>query len=85
MLEPRVRIYSLSTCVHCQELKDMLFNHNISYEFTDIDLLSREERQEFIRDISSYNPKKTFPVIIVNNKAIVGFQKDLLAEELGIR
>lgn len=85
MIEPRVRIYSLSTCIHCKALKDMLFHHNISYEFTDIDLLPQEERQEFIRDISSYNPKKTFPVILVNNKAIVGFQKDLLLEELGIR
>ena len=84
MIEPRVRIFSLSTCAHCRALKDMLYQYNISFEFTDIDLLPREERQAFLKDITAYNPQKTFPVVIINNKAIVGFQKDLIAAELGI-
>ncbi len=84
MIEPRVRIYALSTCVHCTALRDMLYRHDISFEITDIDLLPREERQQFLKDIAAYNPQKTFPIIIVNNKAIVGYRKDLIKQELGI-
>ncbi len=84
MIEPRVRIYSLSTCVHCKALRDMLYQHDISFEMIDIDLLPREERQQFLNDIAAYNPQKTFPVVIVNDKAIVGFQKKLIMEELGV-
>lgn len=80
----RVRIYSLSTCAHCAALKKMLRQHGIAYEFIDIDLMAKEERRQFLAEIAPYNPQKTFPVIIVNNKAIVGFRRELIERELGI-
>lgn len=79
-----VRIYSLSTCVHCAALKKMLQRHDIPFEFTDIDLMAKDERRQFLQEIAPYNPQKTFPIIIINNKAIVGFRRDLIERELGI-
>jgi len=81
----KVRIYSLSTCAHCAALKKMLHQHGIAYDFIDIDLMAREERQQFLKEIAPYNPQKTFPIIIVNNKAIVGFRRELIERELGIK
>lgn len=80
----RVRVYSLSTCAHCAALKKMLRRHGIDHEFIDVDLMVREERQRFLEEIAPYNPQKTFPIIIVNNKAIVGFRRELIERELGI-
>lgn len=79
-----VRIFSLSTCVHCAALKKLLQRHGIPFEFTDIDLMAKEERREFLKEIAPYNPQKTFPIIIINNKAIVGFRRELIERELGI-
>jgi len=80
----QVRIYSLSTCTHCAALKRMLHQHGIAYEFIDIDLMAREERQQFLKEIAPYNPQRIFPIIIINNKAIVGFRRELIERELGI-
>jgi len=80
----KVRIYSISTCTHCAALKKMLQQHDIAYEFIDIDLMDREERQQLLKEIAPYNPQRIFPIIIVNNKAIVGFRRELIERELGI-
>ena len=38
-MNPLVRIFSLSTCVHCQALKDMLVQHAITCEYRQADIL----------------------------------------------
>ncbi|MDH3328219.1 MAG: glutaredoxin family protein [Desulfobulbaceae bacterium] len=82
-IEP-VQIFTISTCIHCKALKKMLDEHKIPYEFTDIDLMPKEERDSFIAAIIQYNEKKTFPVVMIGNKAIVGFQEQVIRKELGI-
>lgn len=79
-----VRIFTISTCVHCRALKKMLDEHHVPYEFTDVDLMPKEERDSFIAAIIRFNEKKTFPVVMIGNKAIVGFQEQVIRKELGI-
>lgn len=79
-----VKLFSLSTCGHCKATKKMLDECTIKYEFTDVDMLSGEEREMIIEDVKKYNPKCTFPTIIIGNKIIVGFQENLIKEVLGI-
>ncbi len=79
-----VKIFTISTCFHCRTLKKMLEDHNIDYEFSEVDLMPKEERESFIAAIEKYNEKKTFPVIFIGNKAIIGFQEQIIREELGI-
>lgn len=62
----------------------MLEEHNIAFEFTDVDLMPEDERKSFIAAIEKYNKRKTFPVVFVGNMAIVGFQEQLIKKELGI-
>ena len=62
----------------------MLEDHEIKFEFTDVDLMPKDERESFIAAIEKYNEKKTFPVVFIGNKAIVGFQEQLIKKELGI-
>lgn len=85
MEQPIVKILVLTTCPQCQALKNLLSSHKIAFEATDVDMLAAEERKELLRQMAPHNPKKAFPVTFVNGKAIIGFQKDLLLEELGIK
>lgn len=84
MPRQNVKIFTISTCFHCRSLRKMLDEHNISYEFTDVDLMPEEERESFLAELTKYNEKKSFPVIIIGNKAIVGFQAQVIRQELGI-
>ena len=79
-----VKLYSLSTCGHCKTTKKFLDNCTVKYEFTDVDLLSGEERQAIIDDVKRYNPRCTFPTIIIGNTVIVGFQEESIKQALGI-
>lgn len=84
MADIPVQIFTISTCIHCRALKKMLDAHGIAYEFTDVDLMPKEERKSFLAAVIQYNEKKTFPVVIIGNKAIVGFQEQVIRKELGI-
>jgi glutaredoxin len=79
-----VRLYALSTCVHCNALKRLLQKHNIEFEWTDVDLLPQDEQDDFFEQTAPHNPKKSFPIVIIGNKAIVGDQRELIARELGL-
>ena len=85
MKEPTIRLLVLSTCPQCKALGDLLTAHQIPFEATDVDLLAPEERKELLLQMAPHNPKKAFPVTFINGKAIIGFQKDLLMAELGIK
>ena len=84
MTDQAVKIFTISTCFHCKSLKKLLDAHGISYEFEDVDRMPPDEREAFLAAIEKYNEKKTFPVIIIGNKAIVGFQEEIIRKELGI-
>lgn len=84
MADTEVRIFTISTCMHCRALKKMLDAHAIPYEGTDVDLMPKDEREAFLAAIGPYNEKKTFPVVIIGSKAIVGFQEQIIRRELGL-
>ena len=84
MYNEKVKLFTISTCFHCKTLKKLLEDNKIAFEFTDVDLMPEEERESFITAIIKYNEKKTFPVIFIGNKAIIGFQEKRIKQELGI-
>ena len=83
-MENDVKLYSLSTCSHCNATKRFLNECNVKYEFTDVDLLQGEERKAILEDIRKLNPRCSFPTIVIGDKVIVGFKEDEIKEALGI-
>ena len=83
MGEP-VRMYTLSTCSHCRATKKFLDACAVKYEFTDVDLLDLEERNLILEDIKKWNPRCSFPTIIIGDKVIVGYREDEIREALGL-
>jgi len=83
MNEP-VKMFTLSTCSHCKSTKKFLDACAVQYEFTDVDLLDQEERVAILEDLKRWNPRCSFPTIIIGNKVIVGFREAEIREALGL-
>lgn len=79
-----IRLITLSTCFFCNTLKRQLKEAGFDYTFTDLDLLPDEERQEQMDEIRKFNPEESFPIVIIGNTAIVGYQEERIKKELGL-
>ena len=84
MSEKKVKVYSLSTCSHCKSTKKLLAECTIQYDFIDVDLLEGDERKAILEDVKKFNPRCSFPTIIIGDKVIVGFKEDQIKEALGL-
>jgi glutaredoxin-like protein NrdH len=82
--QDNVKIYSISTCSHCKATKRLLDECTIKYEFTDVDLLQGKERSAILEDVKKFNPRCSFPTIIIGDKVIVGYREKEIKEALGI-
>lgn len=82
--QPVIRLITLSTCFFCNTVKKILDNSDFEYTYTDLDLLPEEERKEQLSQIRQFNPEESFPIVIIGNLAIVGYQEERIKKELGI-
>ena len=79
-----VKMYTLSTCSHCKSTKKFLDDCKVKYEATDVDLLDGEERAAILEDVKKWNPRCSFPTIIIGDKVIIGYREDEIKEALGL-
>ena len=82
--QQNVQLYSLSTCGHCKSTKQLLDNCTIKYEFTDVDLLDIDKRASILEDVRKWNPRCSFPTIIIGDTVIVGYREDEIKKALGL-
>jgi len=83
-MDKDVKIYSLSTCSHCRATKKFLGECGVKYEFTDVDLLDGDERKAILEDIKKFNPRCSFPTIVIGEEVIVGYKEDEIKRALGL-
>ncbi|HOJ15329.1 MAG TPA: glutaredoxin family protein [Deltaproteobacteria bacterium] len=84
-MKKSVMMFTLSTCSHCKAAKRFLNEHNVEFSFKDVDLLEAGEREEALDEVRGYNPKLTFPTIVIDGRqVIVGFQDREIKEALGL-
>jgi glutaredoxin-like protein NrdH len=84
MEDQSVKMYTLSTCGHCKAAKKFLGDCGIQFDFTDVDLLTGEERQAILEEIRRFNPACSFPTIIIGSKVIIGNKEDEIKAALGL-
>lgn len=77
-----VKLYALSTCIHCKHAKELLDAKNVDYDYTYVDQLAGEERKEMIQEVKKHNPNISFPTLLIGDTCIVGFKKDKIEEAL---
>lgn len=81
----RIKLFALSTCVWCRKTKRLLDELALGYDYVDVDLLAGEENAEAKDEIYRWNPRCSFPTMVVDDeRCIVGFDEaeiHKLAEE----
>ena len=83
-MQPKVKMYTLSTCIHCRNVKKFLDECKVQYEFQDVDRLAGAERDAVIEEVRKINPACSFPTIIIGDRVIVGFREKEIREALGL-
>ncbi len=75
----KIKVYSTSACPWCKVTKDFLASHNINFE--DIDVSIDQKAAQYMIEKSG---QMGVPVIEIDDKIIIGFNKPVLEEILGI-
>lgn len=79
----RVLLYTLSTCVWCRMTKRFLNDLGVAYEYVDVDLLDRQQRKEALHDLRRWNPKISYPTIVIRDaQVITGMNEDEIRKAL---
>lgn len=80
----KVMLYTLSTCIWCRKVKDLLSQLGVEYSYIDVDMLEEADKSKTVETIKKWNPSCSFPTMVINNKkCIVGFAEDEIKTELG--
>ncbi|MDY6914694.1 MAG: glutaredoxin domain-containing protein [Candidatus Cloacimonadota bacterium] len=80
MTNKRVIVFSTPTCSWCRKLKTYLKKNNV--RFKDIDI-SRDVKAA--RDMMRKSGQQGVPQMWINNRPIVGFDKEKIDRELKIK
>lgn len=78
--QPKVIVFSTPTCSFCTQAKRYFKEKNV--RFTDVDV-SRD--QSAARDMMRRTGQMGVPVILINNTAIVGFDKIKINQMLNLK
>ena len=74
---------ALTTCLHCKNTKKFLEENHYDVTVIHLDDYCDAQRAELMEKVRKYNPRGTFPVVLMpNGKVIVGFRKTLLEEAM---
>jgi glutaredoxin-like protein NrdH len=80
----QLTLYTLSTCIWCKKTKELLQKLNVGYDHVEVDLLEPEEKEKVMEDIKKFNPRCSFPSLVVDGKdCIVGFDEQKIKEAVG--
>ena len=78
-----IMMYALSTCGWCKKTKRFLNEMGVEYDYTDVDLLEGEEKTRVMEELERWNPRRSFPTLVINNECIVGYQEEKIKEAIG--
>ena len=79
----KIMLYALSTCIWCKKTRELLQSLGLAFDYIYVDLLKGEDRAQAIDEIKKYNSSTSFPIIVIGEKAIVGFREKEIKEALG--
>jgi len=81
----KVMLYALSTCAWCKKTRQLLDDHDVIYDYVYVDLLKGYEKDQTLEEVRKWNPKCSFPTVVVDDaQVVVGFKEEQLREVLGL-
>jgi glutaredoxin-like protein NrdH len=83
--EHQIVFYGLSTCIWCKRTRQFLEDQGVNFDYVYVDLLQGQERKDVLDQIRRWNPKTSFPTIVMDDaKCVVGYRPDEIMEVLGL-
>lgn len=81
----KIMLYALSTCGWCRKTKEFLTKLGVSFDYIFVDYLEGDDRDSTMDEVEKWNPRRSFPTIVINDKdCIVGYKEDKIKEALGL-
>ena len=81
----KVMLYALSTCAWCKKTKRFLDENDVEYDLAYVDLLKGDEKEQVLSEVRKWNPRCSFPTIVVDDaRSVAGFKEARLREVLGL-
>jgi Glutaredoxin and related proteins len=81
-MAPEVKVFALSTCVHCKNAKEYLDQCGVKYDCVHVDQLTGQERKDTIEEVRKHNPSVSFPTLVIGDTVVIGYNKDKIDEAL---
>ncbi len=79
----KIVLYTLSTCGWCRMAKDFLKDLGVAYQYVDVDLLEAAEKEIARKEIRKWNPKGSYPTIIIDERTCIsGFDETEIREKI---
>ena len=83
--EHKIKFYGLSTCIWCRKTRQFLEDESVAFDFVYVDLLEGDERETVKDEIREWNPRVSFPTIVIDGtQCVIGFKTDELKQVLGL-
>ncbi|OGC04769.1 NrdH-redoxin [candidate division WOR-1 bacterium RIFOXYA12_FULL_43_27] len=76
---PNVKVYSTATCPYCHMVKKFLDDNKVTYENIDV-----SEDQKAAQEMIDKSGQMGVPVIMIDEKVVVGFNKEEIKKALGL-
>ena len=81
----KIMLYDLSTCGWCKKTKKLLDDLGVEYYYIYVDYLEGNEKEKTREEIMKWNPRCSFPTVVINDKdCIVGFKEEKIKEALAV-
>ena len=84
MNDEGIKLYALTTCIHCRDTKEFLDKCGVDYDCVHVDKLEADDRRRLLEEIKEANPGCAFPMLFIGPKVIIGFKKDEIREALNL-
>jgi glutaredoxin-like protein NrdH len=80
----QVKVFALSTCPYCRMTREYMDDNKVTYDVTEVDKLEGQEREDAIAEVKRLSGGTSFPVVVVDDEVIVGFNKVRIKELLSL-
>lgn len=79
-----VKVFALSTCPYCRMTRRYLEENDVQFDLVEVDLLHGQERDDAITEVKEISGGTSFPVLVIGDDVVVGFNKLRIKELLGL-
>jgi glutaredoxin-like protein NrdH len=77
----KITLYALSTCASCRKVKTFLDENNLAYTMIEVDSLDGSEQWAATKELSKYNPRATYPTVVIED-VVLGYDIDALKAKI---